>query len=498
MAPKEIYDLHALFEAVQLQSILEDGKTFVDCLPKYGLEEIERKYDLQKDQPGFDLTSFVKENFAMPPVFGATYESNRDLPVEENIKQLWDVLTRNPIAEESSLIPLPFTYIVPGGRFREIYYWDSYFTMLGLQQHGRVDLIQSMINNFAFLIRTYGHIPNGNRRYYVSRSQPPFFSLMVKQLALILDDEKLILNFKNELEQEYRFWQEGIENAQPGEGYLRVVKMPDGELLNRYYDNNPKPRQESYAEDVHIAKHSSQSAESIYRHIRAGAESGWDFSSRWLADGMNLPTIQTTEIVPVDLNCLMYSMEFEISRAYALSGDMATSAEYESKASQRSTAIRKYCWNNEVGFYCDYNLVDKKVQNGITAAGLFPLFVKIATFDHASIVADNTEAYLLKKGGLVTTTVNTGQQWDAPNGWAPLQWIAFMGLHNYRCHELADEIARRWLALNESVFRETGKLMEKYNVEDLDKPAGGGEYPGQDGFGWTNGIYIALKYKLKK
>ncbi|MEO7767165.1 MAG: trehalase family glycosidase, partial [Ferruginibacter sp.] len=194
--------------------------------------------------------------------------------------------------------------------------------------------------------------------------------------------------------------------------------------------------------------------------------------------------------------CLLYTLELTLSKANSLAGDEKAAKEFETKSLQRIEAIQKYCWNSEQQFFCDYNLATQSQQQGITAAGLFPLFVKIATDEQAKAVENITRKYLLKDGGMVTTTKHTGQQWDAPNGWAPLQWIAFAGLNNYGHNELANEIAKRWLALNEKVFIETGKLMEKYNVEDLDKPAGGGEYPGQDGFGWTNGVYVALKNNL--
>jgi len=127
---------------------------------------------------------------------------------------------------------------------------------------------------------------------------------------------------------------------------------------------------------------------------------------------------------------------------------------------------------------------------------LYPLFVGIASQHQANAVANYVESNLLKSGGLVTTTIHSGQQWDAPNGWAPLQWVAFDGLMKYEQHHLAKTIAERWTMLNEKVFANTGKLMEKYNVEDLSKLAGGGEYAGQDGFGWTNGVYQAFKKAL--
>ncbi|CAN5494719.1 alpha,alpha-trehalase TreA [soil metagenome] len=494
---KEIYDLHELFEAVQLNDVLEDGKTFVDCIPRFKLYEIEERYLSQRDDPGFNLKKFVADNFEMPPAYASNYESDRNKPVEDNIRSLWDVLTREPGKEESSLINLPDIYIVPGGRFREIYYWDSYFTMLGLKEHGREDLIESMINNFAFLMKNYGHIPNGNRRYYLSRSQPPFFALMISLLAQIKNDKSILVKYLGELLMEHAFWQNGARDIISGEVMNRVACMPDGEILNRYFDSSITPRQESYKEDYNLVKLSNQPAEELFLNLRAGAESGWDFSSRWFADGLNIETIQTTGIIPVDLNCLMYVLEQTIATAEKIAGEEAASKEFENRAIDRKNAILKYCWNEELNFFCDYDFINQQQKQQITAAGLFPLFANIATPEQSALVAENVSNQLLKSGGLVTTTIATGQQWDAPNGWAPLQWVAFKGLNNYGHAALAKDISTRWLSLNEKVFKETGKLMEKYNVEDLDKPAGGGEYPGQDGFGWTNGIYMAMKNSLQ-
>ena len=493
MAKKEIYDLKDLFEDVQMNAVLEDGKTFVDCIPRLSLEEIEERYNNEKRSANFDTKKFVLDNFNLPAAYGASYQADIKRPVEEHIRALWEVLTREPAGEDSSLLNLPFTYIVPGGRFREIYYWDSFFTMLGLREHGRTDLIESMLDNFAYMINTYGHIPNGNRVYYLSRSQPPFFALMVSLLADIKNDEAIYTRYSNELEREYCFWLKGRKTTKPSKANLRVVQMPGGEILNRYFDDNPQPRQESYKEDVHVANESKRQAALVYTDLRAGAESGWDFSSRWFADGQNISTIQTTAIVPVDLNCLLYTLERTISKAKKLAGDVNGSQEFDNKAVTREKAILQYCWNEKEQFFCDYNFDTGQQMNNITAAGLFPLFVNIAREDQAKYVAQTTEKLLLKKGGLVTTTMYTGQQWDAPNGWAPLQWIAVKGLENYGHNALAQNIAGRWLSLNEKVYAATGKLMEKYNVEDISKESGGGEYPAQDGFGWTNGVYLALQ-----
>lgn len=494
--PTEIFELGQLFEEVQLQAVLEDGKTFVDCIPLKPLSEIRTAFELEKNDSEFDLRKFVLDNFSLPPVIGSDYTSNTNLSVSENIKNLWTVLTRDRTTEKSSLINLPNRYIVPGGRFREIYYWDSYFTMLGLKEDGKIDLIKDMVSNFAYLIKEIGHIPNGNRQYYISRSQPPFFALMVQVLADALKDETIYTTYQAELEIEYAFWMNGSDDIKVGKYNQRIVCLQDGSILNRYYDAKSSPREESYAEDVHISKNSSQNSETIFKNLRAGAESGWDFSTRWFADNQTIQTIETTNIIPVDLNCLLYILERTIAKSATLSGDAQKASEFIELSAKRRMAILEYCWNSETHFFCDYNFVEKKTIAKNTAAGLYPLFVGICTQHQANLVANFVEENLLKAGGLVTTTIHSGQQWDAPNGWAPLQWIAIAGLRKYGIPHLANEIGNRWIQLNEKVFKETGKLMEKYNVEDISKLAGGGEYEGQDGFGWTNGVYLAIKNSI--
>ena len=168
-----------------------------------------------------------------------------------HIKDLWTVLTRSPDSNDthSTLIPLPKAYVVPGGRFREVYYWDSYFTMLGLVQSGRTDLVKSMLDNFAYLITQIGHIPNGNRTYYLTRSQPPYFAAMVGLFAHATDTSQA-LPYLDALEKEYAFLMDGAESLQPGQFYRRVVRMPDGTILNRYWDDLPGPRPEAYGREL--------------------------------------------------------------------------------------------------------------------------------------------------------------------------------------------------------------------------------------------------------
>lgn len=491
-----IESLSPLYEAVQTASIFPDSKYFTDCVPKTGAEKILAAYETERNRPDFNLKTFVETHFD-PPKNPDTGYSPGNKPIEEHLNALWDVLTRSPDARGGTLIPLPKPYIVPGGRFREIYYWDSYFTMLGLQVAGRVDIIQYMVDNFAYLADTIGFIPNGNRTYYLGRSQPPFFAAMVALLA----EEKgtdIWRQYRPQLEKEYHFWMRGEQQVSTeNPAHRRVLQMPGGEILNRYWDDNDTPRPEAFIEDVHTAQQSENPPAVTYRHIRAAAESGWDFSSRWFADGQNMATIQTTDLAPADLNCLLYFLEISLSEAYELSGDTAWAGYYHHKAQQRRLAILKYGWNEAAGFFSDYHHTGQKQSEQLTLAGVFPLFFNIATTEQARKVAETVEREFLFAGGLATTLNQTGQQWDAPNGWAPLQWIAYKGFKNYGFHELAGKIRRAWMQHCEKVYAETGKMMEKYNVMNLNLAAGGGEYPNQDGFGWTNGVYLKFSAEPK-
>lgn len=492
LPPDKIYG--ELFHDVQSSRIFKDSKTFADAIPKKDPKEIVKRYLEIKANPAirFSLQLFVEENFIIPKEHTAPSLS-KEKNVIKHIENLWPILTREPDKEieGSSLLPLPDKYIVPGGRFREIYYWDSYFTMLGLKESGKTEMITSMINNFAYLLSTYGHIPNGNRSYYLSRSQPPFLSSMIELLADIKGDH-IYATYMPLLQKEYDWWMDRADASN------HVVKMPDGSLLNRYYDQSATPRQESYIEDIQIAEKSNQTKETIYRNLRSSAESGWDFSSRWFVNGKNLHTIQTTQIVPVDLNSLLYHLERTLAFANKVSGNLIQQRYYNQLAERRRTAINKYLWSAEKGWYVDYDLTTQQASPELTLAGMSPFFLSVAEQSKIAKAKITLEKNFIKPGGVVTSLKNTGEQWDAPNGWAPLQWITIVGLENYGESVLARSVAERWVTLNKNVYNETGKLMEKYNVVDLSVKAGGGEYPNQDGFGWTNGVLLALikKYNI--
>ena len=479
-SPDKIYG--PLFENVQMHEIFPDQKTFVDCVPIRKPSEIMADYQRLVKEPNFDLKAFVAANFTRP-------QDPDDITT--HINRLWRVLRRDPSkpVEGSSLLALPYPYIVPGGRFGEIYYWDSYFTMLGLKENDEIDMIENMIKNFASLIDRYGFIPNGNRSYYLSRSQPPFFSLMVELLAEAKGNG-VYEEYLPALEKEYNYWMDVTGPTK------HTVKMPDGSVLNRYYDQLDTPRPESYRQDVDTSKASKEDPKAIFRNLRSAAESGWDFSSRWFADGENITTIATTDLIPVDLNCLLYHLELTLAKAFKIrsdvaKNDLAHAKEFEAKAEQRQNAINQYCWSDAASWYVDCTTKGELGQE-VTLAGVTPLFFKLVPNERLQGIVNVLKEKFVQPGGVVTTLKETKQQWDAPNGWAPLQWLTVKGLQNYGQDALAKDIADRWISLNVKVFKETGKLMEKYDVQDTTKLAGGGEYPGQDGFGWTNGVLLKL------
>ncbi|HEX7762971.1 MAG TPA: trehalase family glycosidase, partial [Cellvibrio sp.] len=374
---KDFYS-SSLFHDVQLNEVFPDSKTFVDCTPKRPLEEIVELYEREKSLPDFDLRQFVHANFNLPVRPTSNFVSDSLVSLADHINRLWPVLTREPDdkSQHTSLIPLPNAYIVPGGRFAEIYYWDSYFTMLGLKASGKYDMIRNMVNNFSFLIDSIGFIPNGNRNYYLGRSQPPFFSVMVKVLEST--DSTAATTYLDAMQKEYDFWMSGVTHLKkPGDVDDHVVMLEDNVILNRYWDRIAQPRPEAYKEDYNLAQKSGRNAEEIYRDLRAAAESGIDFSTRWFEPGKGIETIHTTQFIPVDLNCLLHHLEQMIAKGYSQRGDREKADLYEQKAMQRKQAILKYCWNEPSGFFYDYNYVTKKQSGVKTLAGPYPLFFEI-------------------------------------------------------------------------------------------------------------------------
>lgn len=486
--PADLYG--ALFAEVQLRGVFADGKTFADAVPLAAPADIMADY--AAISPGAEsLGDFVLQRFALPrPVL--VPDPNIGGHLRTHIAALWNELARGPDVPTAagSALDLRHRYLVPGGRFRELYYWDSYFSMLGLVRDGHRALAEDMLEAFTDLIERFGHVPNGSRSYYLGRSQPPFYAAMVDLLPH--PDPAVMRRRLAAMVVEHGFWMAGAEGLVPGDRRGRCVAMADGTILNRHWDDRDTPRDESFREDVETSTAAPhRSASEVFRDVRAAAESGWDFSSRWFEAGADLRSIQTTQIVPVDLNAYLHQLEATVARLAGQLYDHRLAAEFDRLARRRRQAISRHLWSDRLGTFCDHDLATGTTTGQLTAAALTPLFVGIASPRQAASTARLVEQVLLAPGGLRTTLVATGEQWDAPNGWAPLQWMAFAGLDRYGHRRLAREIARRWTDMVHADFARTGWLHEKYDVERC-AAGGGGEYVPQHGFGWTNGVTAAF------
>lgn len=440
---------------------------------------------------------------------------------------------------DTTLFFLPYPQLIPGDRFREPYYWDSAFCfecLLTFHQHEKRAM--AILYNFEEVIKYYGFVPNGFRTYYLTRSQPPMLARMsrafrehndqwiqsyggynlplLREKSLDMgirliepedenpDDEFIFLPM---LQKEYAYWMRGESQCGDNAAIAHVVKQGTS-VLNRYYDESDRPRPESYAEDIKTAKEAGDLQPGrLFRNLRAAAESGWDFSSRWLGDYKTLSTIRTTKILPVDLNALLHSLEMELTILHAEKGPLAAFEHYDQKARERKDAINKFHWNEEKGFFYDYDW-EKGEQTPVESlAAVFPLLCEIASDHQAELVRQKLERDFLKEGGLVATlTEGTGQQWDYPNAWAPLQFAAVEGLLAYaKTREYSDpffnlafRIAARFHKCAREFFTANGLMMEKYNAVDPKRPGEGGEYKPQTGFGWTNAVVLYFERFLKR
>ncbi|MGI6242618.1 MAG: trehalase family glycosidase [Prevotella sp.] len=492
---KEVMDIDSLFGQNRL---FTESKTFVDVIPRRNVNDILADWCRYY---GNDMEEFLKTNFIIPESYEKK-DMERHKNIDAYIKDMWKFLTRPADSvEHSTRIIMKHPYFVPGGRFREMYYWDSYFSIIGMLCDNEHELVVDMLDNFADCIRQLGFIPNGMRTYYLGRSQPPFFAYMISDAARYYGDS-IIVRYLPELVSEHQFWMLGSDSLNiTRKSCQHTVIMPDGEILNRYYDRYDTPREEAWRNDLDTerklkAVHPNINASQLFRDLRAGAESGFDFCSRWMADGHNLYTIRTTDIVPVDLNSLMYHLESTIAKGYSLKGEKRAAAQWTLKAKTRAKAIRKYFWSTKEGWYCDYVLSSNTLSPYLSLAGMYPLYAGVATKGQAKATEKTFVKTFLKAGGALTTPYETGEQWDAPNGWAPLEWISYKGLLNYGLKPTATKLRDRWMATCQKMFEKTGTLKEKYNVMTQGDTSGG-EYVNQIGFGWTNGVYRAMEETIK-
>ncbi|MEH0156921.1 trehalase family glycosidase [Limibacter armeniacum] len=460
-----------LFLAVYQEKIFDNPKTFVDCVPLDHPDKIMNKYHEHKSNGSFDLKAFVGENFDIPTTTQLEQQSveNRDI---QQLQNQWSAI--NPISSTQpytgTYIHLPHPYVVAKGGGKDFYYWDAYSIALGLHASNEVEMLRNIVKNCAWLIDQYGYVPEGNRTYYLGRTSPPFFSQMVNELVYAEDSWGVLEEFLPQLQAEYDFWMKGKESlteTQPTNN--RTVLMPNGAILNRYYSENTQPRAEAYLHDTQLAEriHSvtNKPKAEICREIQSACESGWAFSSRWLADNHTLESLETTSIVPVDLNSMILQLEKLLGEAYWVAGDKDMARYYHKLAVLRAKTINKYLWDKHADCYSDYHILQNKPTRRFTIASMFPMYIGFATNMHSSHMAHHIKSLFMKHGGVATSLLNNGQTWDAPYGWAPMQWVTIVGLRNYQFDNIADEVKKRWVLFNLRAFQLNGTLPDKFNVE---------------------------------
>ncbi|GMH09312.1 hypothetical protein Nepgr_011153 [Nepenthes gracilis] len=509
-----------------------DPKIYVDLPLKFDLSTTEQAFDnLPRTQNGAvsvkELELFIKKYFygagddlvyVEPVDFVA--EPDGFLPKVKNqearkwaleVHSLWKILSRRVSEavkerpERHTLLFLPEPVIIPGSRFREVYYWDSYWIIRGLLVSKMYDSAKAIVINLISLVEEYGFVLNGARSYYTNRSQPPLLSSMVHELYKRTRDVCFVKRCLPALLTEFRFWNSGMHKVKIRDSRARE------HTLSRYYAMWNKPRPESSTIDKESAsKLSNTEKEHFYRELASSAESGWDFSTRWMRNSSDLTTLVTTSILPVDLNAFILKMELDIAFLAKVAGEEETAEHFLEASRARKKAFNSIFWNEEKGQWLDCWINNSPIcseditrwetwhQNrNVFASNFIPLWIELLHSGHKLKKAMRSleTSGLLCAAGIASSLTNSGQQWDFPNGWAPLQHMVIEGLvksGSEKARLMAERIAVRWLRTNYAAYKKTGLMYEKYDVENCGESGDGGEYRPQTGFGWTNGVVLAL------
>ncbi|CAI5715496.1 unnamed protein product [Peronospora destructor] len=576
---QRIYCRGELLHEVQMQEIFPDSKYFVDMPIKVtsSVDEVLTKFqtlqaifgnttkgkdwktqvamfvDQHFDPPGSEIVPITPPDYQekeMPPQIAEIRdESLRNWAME--LHKLWKLLARVPaflsaeqMSKSSFLRSLPIVsssneplsalrrqfngeniLVLPGGRFRESYYWDSYWIVQGLLVSGLHQTARGVVNHLLEYVAEFGFVPNGGRIYYLTRSQPPMLSDMVRLVAKLDSrnasdgdisawDLQYLRGAVPLLEREYDFW---MDRGTQGHAVEILVSKPSqsaGErfVLNRYVAHADEPRPESYREDVHTASavgvHENGTVDkvSIYSEIIAAAESGWDFSSRWFGDYSTLKTIRTSRVIPVELNSILHRVELNLAKFHEILGNSVASARFLHAAKFRVAAMDAMLWSESEGCWKDYWLDSREHSKVVSVSNYSPLWGGIVDSSNTSrvdkIVTSLEKSGLVQKGGVQTTTLVTGQQWDATNAWPPLQDIIVEGLQaagTEKARALAKRLVETWVKAGFVAWQKTGLMFEKYSAQQLGGVGDGGEYTTQVGFGWSNGAILTFlaKYQTK-
>ncbi|XAR70139.1 Alpha,alpha-trehalase [Bertholletia excelsa] len=531
--------LVAFFERVQEAALVAfgpknfDPKLYVDMSLKFNLSTTEATFEkLPRSSNGSvsasDLNGFIRSYlsgpeedlvYAEPPDYVPAPEGF--LPAVESaemrdwaltVHSLWRNLSRRVAdgvfdrPDFHTLLPLPKPVMIPGSRFREVYYWDSYWVIRGLLASKMYETAKGIVNNLISLIDEFGYVLNGARAYYTNRSQPPLLSSMIYEIYKVTDDKDLIKKSLPALLKEHNFWNSGVHSV------TIIDAQGHNCTLSRYYAMWNQPRPESSTIDKETASKLSNDPQKqhVYRELASAAESGWDFSTRWMRDPSDLTTTAATSIIPVDLNSFVLKMELDIAFFANVTGDAITATKFLEFAQARKEAMNSILWNAEMGQWLDYWISSDtackddhtwKASNqnrNLYASNFIPLWIELFNSDGAlvaKVMQSLKSSGLIRAVGIATSLTNSGQQWDFPNGWAPIQHMIVEGLVRSGMKEarsLAEEIAVIWIRTNYLAYKKSGAMHEKYDVEKCGEFGGGGEYIPQTGFGWSNGVVLAF------
>lgn len=405
---------------------------------------------------------------------------------------------------EHGLLYLPGEYVVPGGRFNELYGWDSYFILLGLLQDGEIALAKSQIEQLLYEVDHYGTILNANRTYLLTRSQPPFLTPMIMRLWQKEQDREWLQSILPIVEKYYYYWTVP-PHLNPVIGLSRYWDLGEGpapEVIYSERDETGKTHYQrvkdfycqniiqDYSLELYYDHQADSLTELFYQGDRAMRESGLDVSNRFGPFGVDV-----VHYAPVCLNALLYQMEIDLAKMNHFLEQLDAVVTWKERATQRQQLINQFLWDEGTGLYFDYNFLTNSRRPYEYLTTFYPLWAGIASSDQAAKVVANLPKFETC-GGLRTSTQVTGNQWDAPFGWAPFQLIAVEGLARYGYNQEATRIARKFLQLLVQEFNRQGTLVEKYDVENCSANVSAeihfGYSSNEIGFGWTNGVFLEL------
>lgn len=394
--------------------------------------------------------------------------------IRKYIENGFEKCVRKNTNDDGTLIGLPYPYVVPSiEAFNELYYWDTYFTNLGLLKIGKQYLAKSNTDNILWLVDKYGFMPNGNRTFYLDRSQPPFLSLMVKDIYKYYGDKVWLGKAYRVLKKEYDFWMTKRITPTGLNGYDCKLTLQESKQAVKFYWLRSRVGADDSIGDQIVA-----------RHGLASAESGWDMNPRWGFEAYNF--------AHVDLNSLLYLLERNMSY-FACELQNSEQEKWDLLSQKRKTLMNSFMLDNNNLFF-DYNFVKNNRANIFSVASIYPLFVKLATDKQAQSIVNSLDkieqAYGITCCEQRDSTIK--YQWDYPNGWPCLQYIVVKALENYGYTEHSERIANKYISLVENQFEKTGRLWEKYNVVEGNIKVQN-EYEMPNMLGWTAGVYLALK-----